>query len=80
VHYYDKRRKDCLNTTVLCLTLLGLLIVPIFILYNALETHPDEKAYTVSIGVIIIFMLLFSAVLSLFTKARRHEIFAAAAG
>jgi len=64
----------------LCIVLLSLLVLPIFILYRLTESHPDEKAYTVSIGVLLVFMLAFSAVLSLFTKAKRHEIFAAAAG
>lgn len=80
VHYYSKQRQDCFNTTILCLVLLSLLVLPIYVLFRLLKTHPDEKAYTESIGVMIIFMLLFSGVLSLFTQAKRHEIFAAAAG
>lgn len=80
IHYYSKSRKDYLNTTVLCLVLLSLLVLPIYVLYRLLKTNPNDKSYTVSIGVMIIFMLLFSGVLSLFTKAKRHEIFAAAAG
>lgn len=80
VHYFSKHRQDCLNTTILCLVLLSLLVLPVYVLFRLLKTHPDEKAYTESIGVMIIFMLLFSGVLSFFTKAKRHEIFAAAAG
>ncbi|KAK6851579.1 hypothetical protein PG995_011704 [Apiospora arundinis] len=80
VQYYSKVRKDCFNTTILCMVLISLLVLPIFVLYKLLNDHPNEKSYTVSIGVLLVFVLVFSAVLSLFTKARRHEIFAAAAG
>ncbi|KAK8015482.1 hypothetical protein PG991_008370 [Apiospora marii] len=80
LHYYSKSRKDCFNTTILCLVLLSLLVLPVLVLYKLLNDHPDERLYTVSIGVMIVFVLVFSAVLSLFTKAKRHEIFAAAAG
>ncbi|KAK6822850.1 hypothetical protein PG987_014395 [Apiospora arundinis] len=80
VHYYSKTRKDCFNTAILCLVLISLLVLPILVLYKVLNDHPTEKSYTVSIGVLLVFVLVFSAVLSLFTKARRHEIFAAAAG
>jgi hypothetical protein len=38
-----------------------------------------DVTYTSSIGVLLIFTLVFSAVLSLFTQAKRHEIFGAAA-
>ncbi|KAK8108538.1 hypothetical protein PG984_014339 [Apiospora sp. TS-2023a] len=80
VHYYSKSRKDCFNTSILCLVLLSLLVLPVLVLYRLLNNNPNDKAYTVSIGVLIVFVLVFSAVLSLFTKAKRHEIFAAAAG
>ncbi|KAM0817177.1 hypothetical protein AB5N19_02980 [Seiridium cardinale] len=48
VHYYSKSRKDCLNTTILCLVLLSLLVLPVFALYKLLKRDPDEKAYTPS--------------------------------
>jgi len=38
-----------------------------------------DATYTSSIGLLLIFTLVFSAVLSLFTQAKRHEIFGAAA-
>lgn len=50
-----------------------------FLLYKLTVTHDLEITYTVSIGVLLVFTLVFSAVLSLFTQAKRHEIFAAAA-
>ncbi|KAK8061067.1 hypothetical protein PG997_015288 [Apiospora hydei] len=80
VYYYSKSRKDCFNTIILCMVLISLLVLPIFVLYSLLNDDPNGRSYTVSIGVLLVFVLVFSAALSLFTKARRHEIFAAAAG
>ena len=58
---------------------LALLMVPIWLLYKfsvegTIATSPD------TIGVVLVFTLVFSAALSAFTKARRHEIVAASAG
>lgn len=61
---------------------MALLIVPIYLLYS-LVSHTngtlDRSATAVCIGILLGFTLLFSAVLSLFTRARRHEILGAAA-
>jgi hypothetical protein len=62
------------------MVLLCLLILPVFILYNFTIVNELDVTYTSSIGVILVFTLVFSAVLSLFTQAKRHEIFGAAAG
>ncbi|KAF7872143.1 hypothetical protein EAF04_003068 [Stromatinia cepivora] len=80
LHYYSKSRKDTFVTSLLVLVLLLLLILPVFVLYRLTDHHNLDITYTVSIGVLLIFTLLFSAVLSLFTQAKRHEIFGAAAG
>ncbi|KAL9616015.1 MAG: hypothetical protein Q9160_009067 [Pyrenula sp. 1 TL-2023] len=53
--------------------------VPIYVLYHLVNDVATNKAYAVSIGVLLVFTLAFSAMLSLFTRARRHEIFGAAA-
>jgi hypothetical protein len=39
----------------------------------------SDKAYAIAVGVFVSFVVVFSAVLHLFTRARRHEILAAAA-
>ncbi|KAI9647713.1 hypothetical protein NHQ30_004099, partial [Ciborinia camelliae] len=80
LHYYSKSRKDTFITSLLVLILLFLLILPVFLLYRLTEHHNLDITYTVSIGVLLVFTLVFSAVLSLFTQAKRHEIFGAAAG
>jgi len=48
-------------------------------MYRLTVPHNIDVTYTASIGVLLVFTLVFSAVLSLFTKAKRHEIFGAAA-
>lgn len=59
-----------------------LLIVPIFLLYNMVNDNKkvlDAHRTGVYIGILLVSTLLFSAVLSFFTRARRHEILAASA-
>jgi hypothetical protein len=55
-------------------------MLPVFILYKFTIMNALDVTYTSSIGVILVFTLVFSAVPSLFTQAKRHEIFGAAAG
>jgi hypothetical protein len=76
--YYTRSRIDRLVVTIITLMILILLVVPIYILYHLIRLQ-SERSYALSIGVLVIFTLAFSAVLSLFTRARRHEILAAAA-
>ena len=64
---------------IIAFVILLLLIVPIGILYKfsiarIVATSPAP------IGVIFGFTLIFTAVLSIFTKAKRHELLAASAG
>jgi hypothetical protein len=53
--------------------------VLVYILYHMVHDINTRKAYMTCILLLLVFTLAFSAVLSLFTKARRHEILAAAA-
>lgn len=80
--FYTRERIDLLASLVITLGIVALLIVPIYLLYN-LVSHTngtlDRSATAVCIGVLLVFTLLFSAVLSLFTRAKRHEILGAAA-
>ena len=61
------------------MAILALLIIPIYLLYQLVAEIGTSRSYTICIGVLLVFTLAFSAVLSLFTRARRHEILAAAA-
>lgn len=79
IHYYDRDRISTCVTMMITTIVLALLVVPIWLLYRfsiqgTIATSPD------TIGVVLVFTLVFSAALTGFTKARRHEIVAASAG
>jgi drug/metabolite transporter superfamily protein YnfA len=82
---YSKNRIDALVTMIITLMILFLLIIPIYVLWHLAGQLENGKASASSrtvaatIGVLLVFTLIFSAVLSLFTRARRHEILGAAA-
>lgn len=58
--------------------IVALLVGPIYILYRMVNS--GSKVHdAVCIGTLLAFTLAFSAVLSLFTRAKRHEILGAAA-
>lgn len=60
--------------------ILVLLVVPTYLLYHLTnDIEQGSRTSALCIGVLLVFTLAFSAVLSLFTRARRHEILAAAA-
>lgn len=59
--------------------ILILLVVPIYTLYHLINDVRTDQEYAICMGVLVVATLAFSAVLSLFTKAKRHEILAAAA-
>ncbi|CAF9916121.1 MAG: hypothetical protein ALECFALPRED_010525 [Alectoria fallacina] len=79
IHYYDRNRISTCVTMIITTIVLALLVVPIWLLYKfsiegTIATSPD------TIGVVLVFTLVFSAALTGFTKAKRHEIVAASAG
>jgi hypothetical protein len=62
--------------------IVALLIVPIYLLYILVKDTDgklDDHATGVCIAILLVCTLLFSAVLSVFTRAKRHEILGAAA-
>ncbi|KAI4093664.1 MAG: hypothetical protein LQ344_002729 [Seirophora lacunosa] len=73
VQLYSKRRVDILVRLVLTIVTVVLLMAPTVVLFLV----PGRAA--VKLVVIMIFTLLFSAALGVFTKAKRHEMFAATA-
>jgi hypothetical protein len=60
--------------------ILVLLVVPVYILYHLTNGPNTAQVNALCMGVLLIFTLLFAAQLSFFTRAKRHEILAAAAG
>lgn len=62
--------------------ILALLMVPIYLLYHLItQNHGvfNGQVTATCIGILLISTLAFSAALSLFTRAKRHEILGAAA-
>ena len=80
IHYFTRERINVFVTLIIIFNILLLLVIPIWLLYHISVTFETSRANVVCIGVLLIATLLFSAVLCLFTKARRHEILTASAG
>ncbi|KAI4092361.1 MAG: hypothetical protein LQ339_007958 [Xanthoria mediterranea] len=78
IHYYTKQRVDRLVTLIISGIMLFLLVVPTYALYRVTEIKASTMNAT-CIGILLVATLVFSAVLSLFTKAKRHEILGASA-
>jgi hypothetical protein len=77
--YYTRTRIEGLAISIITIMILVLLVVPIYILFHLVDGNYTSRTYSICIGVLLISTLAFSAVLSLFTRARRHEILGAAA-
>lgn len=78
--YYTRSRIEGLAAAIITATILLLLVIPTYVLYNlTTDMNQGSRTSALCIGVLLIFTLAFSAVLSLFTRAQRHEILAAAA-
>ena len=59
-----------------------MLILPVYLLYHLVEKNNGMmtgKANAIYMGILLVFTLVFAAIMSAFTKARRHEILGAAA-
>jgi ABC-type Mn2+/Zn2+ transport system permease subunit len=59
--------------------ILALLIVPVYTLWRLTRNVESGEIIAVVIAVLLAFTLVFSGVLRLFTRAKRHEILAASA-
>ncbi|KAL8818524.1 MAG: hypothetical protein Q9223_002866 [Gallowayella weberi] len=80
IHYYTKRRVDRLVTLIIGGLMLLLLVVPTYALYRVTTNMEGASATNATcIGILLVATLMFSAILSLFTKAKRHEILGASA-
>ncbi|MCJ1265888.1 hypothetical protein MMC22_005770 [Lobaria immixta] len=81
IHYYTRERVDRLVTLIICSNIILLLVVPVYALYrlsNTIQVSGNTSNVS-SIGVLLVASLVFSVVLFLFTKAKRHEILGASA-
>lgn len=78
--YYTRSRIDKLVLAIITSMLLALMILPVYALYTLVDELGTRRANATYMGVLLVSTLAFSAVLALFTQARRHEILGAAAG
>ncbi|KAK4983221.1 hypothetical protein LTR66_008916 [Elasticomyces elasticus] len=73
VYLYSKKRIDTLVRLLITMLAVALLMAPVIVLFRAKESD------AIKIVVILLFTLFFSVALSIFTKAKRQEVFAATA-
>ncbi|KIW01448.1 uncharacterized protein PV09_07206 [Verruconis gallopava] len=79
IHYYSSSRVEKFVGLIITSIIFILLILPVVGMYKLTCADSSPNSTFQAIGVLIVFTLLFSAAMSLMTKARRHELFAAAA-
>ncbi|KAK4953650.1 hypothetical protein LTR10_008253 [Elasticomyces elasticus] len=79
--YRMKRFSVAIAAAILAMVILFLLIVPIYLLFHLAGGPQDTispHANAICIGILLSFTLLFSAAMTLFTSARKHEVLGAA--
>jgi preprotein translocase subunit SecG len=92
ISLYSSSRIDKLINILITVVIFMLLVVPVLVLYHLTASNGDSSSNgdnkstdnntrnTINaVGVLMVFTLLFSAAMSLVTKAARHELFAASA-
>lgn len=80
LNYWSPSRVETLIGVIITVVVFILLVCPVVIMYTLTsQSHNDPQSTFRAIGVLVVFTLLFSAAMSMLTKARRHELFAAAA-
>ncbi|OCL02525.1 hypothetical protein AOQ84DRAFT_401166 [Glonium stellatum] len=78
INFYSSSRVDTLVGILITIIIFILLVLPVTTMYH-LASFNTQKSTFDAVGVLIVFTLLFSAAMSLLTKAARHELFAASA-
>jgi hypothetical protein len=76
--FYNVDRIKAVATTIITIFIVALFILPIYILWHLSKSESYQNT-AMSFGVLLIFTLIVSIELSVFTKAKRHEILGAAA-
>lgn len=83
ISFYSSSRIDKLINIMITFVIFILLVIPVVTMYHLTSTSDSTSTNTQdtfnAVGVLIVFTLLFSAAMSLLTKAARHELFAASA-
>ncbi|KAF2815129.1 uncharacterized protein BDZ99DRAFT_378427 [Mytilinidion resinicola] len=78
INFYSSSRVDKFVGILITFVIFVLLVLPIMAMYR-LTTPSSPRSVVDAVGVLIVFTLLFSAAMSMLTKAARHELFAASA-
>ena len=78
MRYFSPRRLDILVGLLIAFVIMILLILPVAAMYR-LSSFRTGRSSAACLGVLVVFTLIFSSAISVLTKARRHEIFAASA-
>ncbi|KAH6612117.1 hypothetical protein C7974DRAFT_419015 [Boeremia exigua] len=78
IYYYSHERIEKLVGVLITTIIFVLLVLPIVAMYKLTSAGESTSTFD-AVGVLVVFTLLFSAALSLLTKAQRHELFAASA-
>jgi ABC-type transport system involved in cytochrome bd biosynthesis fused ATPase/permease subunit len=78
IYYYSQSRIEKLVGLIITLIIFILLVLPVVAMYR-LTSIGDRNSTFDAVGILVVFTLLFSAAMSLLTKAKRHELFAASA-
>lgn len=76
---YSSQRYDAIATSIVLILITFLLIIPVYIIWRLTRNTQATNSISPIIGVMLSFTVIFSFVLLKFTKAKRHEILAAAA-
>jgi uncharacterized membrane protein len=84
---YSSSRIDKMVNIFITFVIFILLVIPIITMYHLTSTIASDGSSPAvtsrntfnAVGVLIVFTLLFSAAMSVLTKAARHEMFAASA-
>jgi hypothetical protein len=78
VPYYSVTRIEKFTTLIIAFVIILLLAVPVFVMYRVSWKGGRGMTF-LNVGLLIVFSLFFSASMSLLTKAKRAELFAASA-
>ncbi|KUJ19493.1 uncharacterized protein LY89DRAFT_731891 [Mollisia scopiformis] len=74
---YSSRRYDAFVTLIVLALITALMILPVYVIWQLTR---GSDSISIIICVLLVFTLVFCLVLLKFTRAKRHEILAAAAG
>jgi ABC-type transport system involved in cytochrome bd biosynthesis fused ATPase/permease subunit len=78
IHYFSQSRIEKLAGFIITLIIFILLVLPVVAMYKLTSVGNRNSTFD-AVGILVVFTLLFSAAMSLLTKAKRHELFAASA-